>query len=75
MSLLVLPYVSYAMSDNSSIKFSMMIEAGGNMINDNLVVGTSNGSVRNVNGTERNTQMGIMLSYEHRFNLKTGVKY
>lgn len=74
MSLLVLPYVSYAMSDNSSIKFSMMIEAGGNMINDNLVVGTTNGS-RNVNGTERNTQMGIMLSYEHRFNLKTGVKY
>ncbi len=74
MSLLVLPYVAYQMSDNSSIKFSMMVEAGANMVNDNFVVGTNNGS-RNVNATMRNTQVGIMLSYEHRFNLKTGVKY
>lgn len=74
MSLLVLPYVSYDISPKSSVRFSMMIEAGSNMVNDNFVVGTSNG-VRNVRATERNTQVGIMLSYEYRFELKAGVKY
>lgn len=74
LSLLILPYAAYEISDNSSIKFSMMIESGANMVNDNFVVGTSNG-VRNVQATERNTSVGIMLSYEHRFELKTGVKY
>lgn len=73
-SLLVLPYAAYSISDNSSIKLSMMIEAGGNMVNDNFVVATNNG-VRNVNGTMKNTQVGLMLSYEHRFDLSTGVKY
>lgn len=74
LSMLVLPYVSYEMNDNSSIKLSAMIEAGANMLNDNLAIGVSNG-VRKVRGTMRNTQIGIMLSYEHRFNFKTGVKY
>ena len=75
MSLLVLPYVAYDLSDNGSFKLSMMIEAGGNMVNDNLVVVDNYNNLRNVNGTMRNTQMGIMLSYEHRFDLKAGVKY
>lgn len=75
LSLLVLPYVSYDIGKNSSIKLNMMVEAGADMVNDNFVVGTGNGSSRNVNGTMRNTQMGVMLSYEHRFELKTGVKY
>lgn len=74
-SVLILPHVMYDISDNGGIKLSLMIEAGGNMINDNYVVGTTDGGKRNINGTERNTQMGIMLSYEHRFGLKTGVKY
>ena len=73
-SMLILPYVAYEISDNSSLKLSMMAELGADMVNDNYVVSTLNGA-RNVNATVRNTQMGIMLSYEHRFNLKTGVKY
>lgn len=73
-SLLVLPYVSYDISPKSSVRLSMMIEAGSNMVNDNFVVGMANG-VRNVRATERNTQVGIMLSYEYRFELKAGVKY
>ncbi len=73
-SLLILPHIAYEMNENSSIKFSMMIESGGNMVNDNFVV-FDGFNVRNVQATERNTQIGIMLCYEHRFNLKAGVKY
>jgi len=73
-SLLILPYVSYDISPKSSVRFSMMIESGSNMVNDNFVVATANG-LRNVRATERNTQVGIMLSYEYRFELKAGVKY
>jgi hypothetical protein len=62
------------MSDKSSLRFNMMIETGGNMVNDNFVVADNNGS-RNINGTMRNTQIGMMISYEYRFNLKAGVKY
>lgn len=74
-SVLILPHVMYDINDNGGIKLSMMIEAGGNMINDNYVVTTQSGGKRNINGTMRNTQIGIMLSYEHRFGFKTGVKY
>ena len=73
-SLLVLPYISYDMSEKSSLRFSMMIESGGNMVNDNAVVLGNNG-LRNINATMRNTQVGIMLSYEYRLNFKTGTKY
>lgn len=73
-SLLVQPYASYDLSDKSSLRFNMMIETGGNMVNDNFVVADNNGS-RNINGTMRNTQIGMMISYEYRFNLKAGVKY
>lgn len=73
-SLLVMPYVAYELNPNSSLKLSMMIERGSNMVNDNFVVPTFNGQ-RNVNGTISNTQLGIMVSYEHRFDIKAGIKY
>lgn len=74
-SLLVMPYVSYDITKNSALKLNMMIEAGANMVNDNFVVATGENSSRNVNATMRNTQVGLMISYEYRFGLKTGVKY
>ncbi len=73
-SLLVLPYISYDMSEKSSLRFSMMIESGGNMVNDSFVIMGNNG-LRNINATMRNTQVGIMLSYEYRLNFKSGTKY
>ena len=73
-SLLILPYVAYQLNDNGSIKLSMVIERGSDMVNDNYVVGDINGQ-RNVDGTMSNNQFGVMLSYEHRFDLKAGVKY
>lgn len=74
-SLLILPYVSYQLSKSSSIKLSMMIERGSDMVNDHYVVSDLNGSQRNVDGTVSNRQFGVMLGYEHRFDLKAGVKY
>ncbi len=73
-SLLILPYVSYDLNPKSSLRFSLMFESGANMVNDNFVVATNNGT-RNVNGTITNRQLGIMLSYEYRFDLNVGVKY
>jgi hypothetical protein len=74
LSLLILPYVSYAINPKSSLRFNVMFERGGDMVNENLVVGSANGN-RNVNGTIKNSQFGVMLSYEYRFDLKVGTKY
>lgn len=74
-SLLILPSVGYKMNDKSSLKFSMMIESSGDMLNDNYVVADNNGGTSNIDATYRNTQIGIMLGYEYKFNLEAGVKY
>ena len=73
-SLLVLPYASYEINPQSNIRFSVMLERGGDMSNENYVVPTATGS-RNVDGTFRNNQFGVMLSYEYRFELNLGTKY
>lgn len=73
-SLVILPYVSYDLNPKSSIRFSVMFERGSDMVNENYVVGLENGQ-RNVNGTLKNSQFGVMLSYEHRFDLQAGMKY
>jgi len=75
MSLLILPYVSYTLNPNSSIRFSVMFENGGDMANENLVVNNGDGTSRNVKGTVKNNQFGVMLSYEYRFDLNLGTKY
>jgi len=75
-SLLVLPYVSYELNPKSSIRLSAMFERGGDMVNDSFVVPTADGTgSRNVNGTSRNHQFGMMISYEYRFELNIGTKY
>jgi hypothetical protein len=73
-SLLVIPYVSYQLNQQSSIRFTLMIESGSDMVNENLVVGTANGS-RNVSGTLKNNQFGISIGYVHTFDINAGVKY
>jgi hypothetical protein len=74
-SLLILPYVAYDLNKNSSLRFSLMFERGSDMINENYQVPTTDGGVRRVDGTLKNNQMGIMLSYEYRFDLNIGTKY
>lgn len=73
-SLMIMPYVSYDINPKSSLRFSLMIERGSDMINENYVIQRPNGQ-RNVNGTMPNNQIGVMLSYEYRFDLNVGVKY
>lgn len=73
-SLVILPYVSYDLSPKSSLRLSVMIERGSDMVNENFVVERPNGQ-RNVRGTLPNNQFGVVLSYEHRFDLNAGVKY
>lgn len=75
MSLLIQPYVAYQISRQGSIKLSLMIERGSDMVNENYVVGDGNGGTRNVNGTLKNNQFGVTLGYVHSFDLKAGVKY
>lgn len=75
MSLLLVPYVSYQLSPQSAIRFTVMIESGSDMVNENLVVGDGFGGTRNVNGTLKNSQFGLTLSYVHTFDMKVGVKY
>ncbi len=74
-SLLLVPYVSYQLTKQSSLRFTVMIESGSDMINENLVVGDGLGGSRKVNGTLKNNQFGISLSYVHTFDIKAGVKY
>lgn len=78
-SLFISPYVSYQLNNNSSVKFSLMIERSADMMNENYVVGDTdlNGQpiARNVNGSLKNNQFGFMLGYEHTFDLNVGVKY
>lgn len=73
-SLLILPYVSYDLSDKSSLRLSLMYESSSDMVNENYVVSRPNGQ-RNVRGTITNRQIGILLNYEYRFDLKAGLKY
>lgn len=73
-SLVILPYVSYDLNPKSSLRLSMMIERGSDMVNENFVVERPTGQ-RNVRGTLPNNQFGVMLSYEYRFDLNAGVKY
>lgn len=73
-SLMIMPYVSYDINPKSSLRVSMMIERGSDMVNENYVVQSPNGQ-RNVSGTMPNNQIGVLLSYEYRFDLKVGVKY
>lgn len=80
MSLLVLPYISYQISKQSSIKLTVLIESGSDMVNENYVVASGtdangNTTFRNVSGTIKNNQFGVSLAYVHTFNLKAGVKY
>jgi len=74
-SLLILPYVAYELNPKSSIRLSMMIERGSDMVNENYVVGDANGGQRNIDGTISNNQFGVMLSYQYSFDIKAGVKY
>ncbi len=73
-SLMILPYVSYDLNPKSSIRMSFMIERGADMVNENYVVERPAGA-RNVRGTMPNNQIGVLLSYEYRFDLNAGVKY
>lgn len=74
-SLLILPYASYAVNKNSSLRLSVMFESGADMINENYVVPSATGGSRNVNGTIKNSQIGVMLSYEYRFDFNVGMDY
>lgn len=75
MSLVVLPYLAYEISDQGSVKLSVMIESGSDMVNENYVVGDGAGGTRNVSGTLKNNQFGVTLSYVHTFDIEAGVKY
>lgn len=75
MSLLIQPFVSYELSPNSSLRFSVMFESGSNMVNENYVVQTNDGGSRNIDGTMKNSQFGAVFSYEYRFDFQTGTKY
>jgi hypothetical protein len=74
-SLVVLPYVSYELNPQSSVRLSVMFERGGDMANENFAITEIDGSRRNVDGTFRNNQFGVMISYEYRFELNLGTKY
>ncbi len=80
MSLVVLPYVSYQINKQGSIKLSVLIESGSDMVNENYVVpagvdANGNPTFRNVSGTIKNSQFGVNLAYVHTFDIKAGVKY
>lgn len=77
MSLLVTPFVSYEFAKNNSIRLSAMWESGSNMVNDNYVVmkgvdQTGNPVFGNVSGTMKNSQFGVMISYEFRIGIEGG---
>lgn len=78
MSLLITPFVSYEFAKNNSIRLAAMWEAGSNMVNDNFVVmkgidqNTGQPVLGNVNGTMKNAQFGVMLSYEFRIGIEGG---
>jgi hypothetical protein len=74
-SLLLVPYVSYELSKQSSIRFTVMIESGSDMVNENLVVSDGLGGARKVNGTLKNNQFGFSISYVHTFDMSMGTKF
>lgn len=75
MSLVVLPHVSYQINEQGSVKLSVLIESGSDMVNENYNVGDGAGGSRKVNGTVKNSQFGVTLSYVHTFDIQAGVKY
>jgi len=75
-SLVVNPSVWYELSPNSAIKFGLMFESGGNMINDNYLTPDPNtGNMRLINATSKSNNLGFLIGYEHRFDINVGVKY
>lgn len=74
-SLLLVPYVSYQLTKQSSIRFTVMIESGSDMVNENLIVGDGFGGTRKVSGTLKNNQFGFSLSYVHTFDMSMGTKF
>lgn len=75
LSLVINPAIWYDISPNGSIKFGMMFETGSDMVNENYLVSDGAGNVRKVNATAKASAIGIMIGYEHRFDINVGVKY
>lgn len=75
LSLVINPSIWYDLNPNSSIKFGVMFETGSDMVNENYLVGDGAGNARKVNATAKASAIGIMIGYEHRFDINVGVKY
>lgn len=75
MSLLITPSVWYDLSPNSSIKFSLMFESGGDMVNENYLIEDGAGGSRKIDATVKSNNFGVLIGYEHRFDINVGVKY
>lgn len=74
LSLVVNPTIWYDLSPNSSLKFGFMFESGADMVNKNYLV--SDGvQVQKIQATAKANNFGIMLGYEHRFDINVGVRY
>lgn len=75
LSLVINPTLWYDLNPNSSLKFGIMFEAGADMVNKNFLVSNANGDFQKINATAKSSNFGIMIGYEHRFDINVGVRY
>lgn len=75
MSFVFRPGVSYEISPQSSITVNLIMDSGGDILNRSLLVTTSDGSVRKVNGSVKTRTTALEIGYRHKINFRLGAKY
>ena len=69
------PGILYKVGDNGVFRANLTISSGGNVANDNLVVGDGLGGLRNVSGSIKSSAVVFEIGYEHRIDFNIGSKY
>jgi len=71
---MVSPGVIYKVGDNGFFRANVTYHSGGNIVNENLIVGDSVG-LRNVSGSLNSRSIAFEIGYEHRIDFNIGSKY